>query len=122
MPSDLIRLRGLEVFAHHGVLVEERQIGQRFLVDVDLAIDLAAAGRSDAIEETVDYGALTERVLKVVTTERWNLIERVAQRVAETAFEFEQVREVTVTVHKPDAPIRAEFADVAVTITRKRDA
>jgi dihydroneopterin aldolase len=121
MPSDLIRLRGLEVFAHHGVLAEERQIGQRFIIDVDLAVDLVLAGESDALDKTVDYGALTERVGEVVASERWNLIERVAQRVVETAFEFSGVREVTVTVHKPDAPIRAIFDDVAVTITRRRD-
>jgi dihydroneopterin aldolase len=121
MPSDLIRLRGLEVFAHHGVLAEERQIGQRFVVDVDLSVDLAAAGKSDDLGQTVDYGALTERVQAVVAGERWNLIERVAQRVAEIAFEFDGVASVTVTVHKPEAPISADFADISVRITRHRD-
>jgi dihydroneopterin aldolase len=121
MPSDLIRLRGLEVFAHHGVLAEERQIGQRFVVDVDLSVDLAAAGKSDDLGQTVDYGALTERVQSVVAGERWNLIERVAQRVAEIAFEFDGVASVTVTVHKPEAPISADFADISVRITRHRD-
>ncbi len=125
MPPDLIRhdsiqIRGLEVFAHHGVLAEEKQIGQRFVIDVDLTVDLASAGQSDSIDDTVDYGSFTERVQAVVAEERWNLIERVAQRVAETAFEFNRVNAVAVTIHKPDAPIRAEFADVSVTITRQR--
>lgn len=121
MPGDRIRLRGLEVFAHHGVLAEEKQIGQRFVIDLDLTVDLSRAGRSDALADTVDYGSLTEKVAEVVGTEGWNLIERVAQRVVETVFEFAPVDMVTVTVHKPDAPITAAFADVAVTITRQRD-
>jgi len=118
--ADEISIRGLQVFAHHGVLAEERQIGQRFVIDVELTIDLAQAGKSDSLADTVDYGSLIERVQEVVASERWNLIERVAQRVAETVFEFKPVLAVKVTVRKPDAPIRAEFDDVAVVITRDR--
>ena len=122
MISDRITLRGLEVFAHHGVQAEERQIGQRFIVDLDLLLDLAQAGATDDLADTVDYGTLAERVVAIVAEERWNLIERVAQRVADTAFEFVAVREVVVTVHKPEAPLLLAFGDVAVTIHRGRNA
>jgi dihydroneopterin aldolase len=83
-------------------------------------LDLSGAGSSDALEHTVDYGSLVEEVAALVGSERWNLIERVAQRVADTVLALDRVSAVTVTVHKPDAPVRAEFDDIAVKITRER--
>ena len=117
---DLIRLRGIEVFAHHGVLASERQIGQRFVVDLDLEIDLGEAGATDALESTVDYSAVAIEVADLVASERWNLIEKVASRIAESVLTRAQVVAVTVTVHKPEAPIDLPFADVAAVIRRSR--
>lgn len=118
--NDQIRLTGIEVFAHHGVLASEKENGQLFLVDLEITLDLGRAGDSDRLEDTVDYGALANAVHGVVAGERWDLLERVAQRVAEVALGQPMVMAVAVTVHKPDAPIPVPFADVAVTIRRQR--
>jgi dihydroneopterin aldolase len=119
--SDAIRITGIEVFGYHGVLPEEKKAGQRFLIDVDLKLDLSAAGASDDLAETVDYGLLAQRIHDVVASERWDLIERVATRVAETVLEDARVRAVVATVHKPQAPLAVGFGDVAVTVRRNRD-
>jgi 7,8-dihydroneopterin aldolase/epimerase/oxygenase len=118
--SDRIALSGIEVFAHHGVLDSEQEEGQLFAVDVDLSLDLTAPGHSDRLTDTVDYGALAGRIHDLVASERWNLIEKVAQRVADLVLENSLVEAVTVTVHKPQAPIEVPFRDVTVTITRSR--
>ena len=118
--ADMIRITGIEVFAYHGVLPEEQKEGQRFLVDVELEVDLSPAGASDDLAETVDYGLLAQRIHVVVASERWDLIERVASRVAETVLEDARVRAVVATVHKPAAPIAVGFSDVSVTVRRIR--
>ena len=118
--ADLITITGIEVFAYHGVLPEEKQAGQRFLVDVELSLDLSKAGASDALAETVDYGLLALRIHDVVASERWDLIERVATRVAETVLEDARVGAVVATVHKPAAPIAVGFSDLSVTVRRDR--
>jgi len=118
--SDSIRIDGLRVFGHHGVLAHERELGQTFTVDVALELDLAAAGASDDLADTVDYGALTGALAAVVSDERYDLIERLAQRLAETCLEDRRVAAVTVTVHKPHAPVPAPVDDVRVTIRRTR--
>ncbi len=117
---DLIRILGIEVFAHHGFLPEEKQIGQRFVIDIDLEVDLSEAGASDAIEKTVDYSAVAIEVAGLVANERWNLIEKVASRIAESVLSRPQVSAVTVTVHKPEAPIDLPFSDVAAVIRRSK--
>jgi dihydroneopterin aldolase len=118
--ADSIRLSGLRVFARHGVLEQEQESGQTFVIDVELFLDLSRAAASDRLSDTVDYGDLARRVNDAVTTERWDLIERVAQRVADLVLEDEMVSRVQVTIHKPQAPIGLEFGDVAVTLTRER--
>ena len=116
--TDSIAITGIEVFAFHGVLAEEKKDGQRFLVDVELTLDLSAAGDSDDLTETVNYGLLAQQIHDLVASERWDLIERVAARVAETVLEDARVREVVATVHKPGAPIAVGFSDVSVTVRR----
>jgi dihydroneopterin aldolase len=116
--TDSIRITGIEVFGYHGVLAREKSEGQLFLVDVELWLDLSAAGESDDLSDTVNYGLLAQRVHEVVASERWDLIERVAARVAETVLEHARVQEVVATVHKPGAPIAVGFSDVSVTIRR----
>lgn len=118
--GDSIKISGIEVFAYHGVNAVEKEEGQRFLVDVELDLDLSAAGASDDLGETVDYGLLAQRIHDVVASERWDLIERVATRVAETALEDARVGAVVATVHKPQAPIPLDFGDVSVTVRRER--
>lgn len=117
---DRIALTGVEVYAHHGVLEHERQIGQRFVVDVVLEVDLAAAARSDDLADTVDYGALAAGVAEVARAPAAALIETVAGRVADRCLEPAAVTAVEVTVHKPAAPLPVPAEEVAVTLRRTR--
>lgn len=117
-PTDRITLTGLEVFAHHGVFDFEREQGQRFIIDAEVSVDLRAAAAGDALAQTVHYGELAEAIVAAVERDPVDLIETVAERVAAIALGFGGVRETTITVHKPDAPIDATFADVAVTVVR----
>jgi len=117
-PGDSITLRGLRVRAHHGVMEQERAGGQTFVVDVKACLDLSEAGTTDELPSTLDYGTLAEAIHRRVSGERWNLIERVAERVADLVLEDRRVVRVEVTVHKPEAPIGVEFEDVSVTVVR----
>jgi dihydroneopterin aldolase len=119
-PSDNIRLTGLRIFAHHGVLDFERENGQEFIVDLEIAVDLAPAAASDDVTRTIHYGELAEAVYAAVQADAVDLIETVAERVAAIALGYERASQVTVTVHKPAAPIAVPFGDVSVTITRSR--
>lgn len=116
--GDRIALRGLRVFGRHGVFEHERREGQAFVVDVVLDVDTAPAARADDLGRTVDYGGLADRLAAVVAGEPVNLIETVAERLADVCLSTAGVRAVEVTVHKPQAPVRHEFGDVAVTIVR----
>ena len=120
--SDKIVLTGLRAFGRHGVYEYERAQGQNFIVDVTLELDLAAAARSDDVRDTVHYGALADQLVAIVAGEPVNLIETLADRIAVACLAHERVRAVTVTVHKPQAPIPHDFADVAVTVSRQRPA
>jgi len=117
---DRITLTGVRVRAHHGVFDFEREQGQEFVIDVSVAVDLAAAASGDDLDRTVHYGELAEAVVAAVERDPVDLIETVAERVAGVALAYPAVEEVQVTVHKPEAPISVPFADVAVTIVRNR--
>lgn len=120
--GDGITLTGLEVFAHHGVFDFERESGQRFLIDVEIAVDLRRAAAGDELASTVHYGELADAIVAAVAADPVDLIETVAERVAQLALGFRGVSRARVTVHKPDAPIAAPFADVSVTVERERGA
>ena len=117
---DRIRLTGLVARGHHGVFAHEKRDGQEFVVDLELGLDLSVAGASDHLAATVDYGALAEAVVARISGPAFDLIERLAEVVAQDALAHDRVDEVTVTVHKPQAPIEAEFGDVAVVVHRSR--
>jgi dihydroneopterin aldolase len=117
---DRISLRGLTVRGHHGVFDFERREGQDFVIDADLELDLRPAAASDEVTDTVHYGELAEALAAVVAGEPVNLIETLAQRLADACLADPRVRAATVTVHKPQAPIPLQFADVAVVIRRER--
>lgn len=119
-PLDEIVLTGLTVFGRHGVFDHERRDGQDFTIDLRLRLSLAKAADSDEVTDTVHYGELAEKVAAAVAGEPVNLIETLAERIAAVGLEDRRVQEVVVTVHKPYAPIPLNFADVAVTITRRR--
>ena len=119
--SDRIELRGLRVRGHHGVFEHERRDGQDFVVDVTVWMDLAPAAASDDLADTLHYGELAERAAAIVAGEPSNLIETVAARVAEVVLADARVRAVEVALHKPQAPIPLDFADVAVVVHRSRE-
>ncbi|MCH1866142.1 dihydroneopterin aldolase [Nocardioides sp. CFH 31398] len=118
--ADELTVRGIECWGHHGVLEHEKRDGQVFGVDLTLGLDTAPAAASDDLHDTVDYGTLVAAVKAAVESDPVDLIETVAQRVADLCLAAGPVAWVRVTVHKPDAPIDATFSDVALTITRKR--
>src|SRR3954447_7139599 len=117
---DRLTISGIEGFGHHGVFEAERRDGQLFLADLVLAVDTRAAARSDDLQDTVDYGSLVASVVKAIESDPVDLIEKLAERIADTCLEDDRVRSVEVTVHKPHAPVGATVGDVALTITRTR--
>lgn len=117
---DRIELTGLRARGRHGVLPAERELRQEFVVDVSLGLDTRPAARTDDLSRTVDYGALADRLVAVVQGEPVDLIETLAERLAQVCLEDPIVRQVDVTVHKPAAPVPHPFADVAVKISRSR--
>lgn len=117
---DRIRLTGVRGRGFHGVFEHERREGQEFVVDVELAVDLGPAGASDDLVDTVNYGEIGAAVLARIQGEPHDLIERLAELVARDALEHSAVDEVTVTVHKPQAPVGVPFGDVTVAVTRRR--
>jgi dihydroneopterin aldolase len=118
--SDRLAVRGLTVHGHHGVFDFERREGQEFVIDLVLGMDTAAAAQSDDLQDTVDYGTLVDEVKAAVANDPVDLIESLAQRIADVCLCHAQVEAVEVTVHKPHAPIQATFEDVALTINRSR--
>ena len=120
--GDRIEVRGLRALGRHGCLPEEKERDQPFEVDLDLELDLSAAGRSDDLADTLDYGALTRAAADVVTGEPSALLERLAERIAEVALEDARVASVTVAVRKLRPPVPLDLASAGVRITRRRDA
>lgn len=119
--ADRLALTGLRATGHHGVLERERIEGQEFVVDVELGLDTRAAAASDDLAATVHYGELAERLHAAVASDPVDLIETLAQRLADICLAEPPVDWVDVTVHKPHAPIQVAFADVSLTIHRSRD-
>ena len=119
--SDQIVLTGIHGFGYHGLFEQERKDGQDFFVDLTLCVDLKAASQSDAIEDTVNYAEITDLVVEEITSNPVNLIEKLAARIAERVLnQHIKVISVTVTVHKPQAPVAAQLKDIAVVVTRTR--
>lgn len=118
--ADTLSVLGIECFGHHGVFDFERREGQKFVIDLALGLDTRPAATSDDLQDTTNYGSLVTAVKTAVETDPVDLIETLAQRIADVCLLDDRVEWTRVTVHKPDAPIDAPFADVALTITRKR--
>jgi dihydroneopterin aldolase len=120
MSLDRISLLGLRAFGRHGVLAHEREAGQEFVVDAILGVDTRPAAAADDLALTADYGALATRLAAVVAGPAADLIETLAQRLADACLDDPAVAEVEITVHKPHAPVTEHLADVSVTIRRGR--
>ena len=119
-PLDRLALRGIRAVGHHGVFEHERRNGQEFVVDAVLGVDTEAAGRADDLSLTVDYGRLSQQLVDAVGSEPVDLLETLAQRLADLCLSQPLVEWVEVTVHKPQAPIEVPFDDVTLTIHRRR--
>ena len=119
---DKIIINDLHLFAYHGVNLEEKINGQNFYLDITAHADLSKASRSDDIDDTVSYSKIVKRASYAFTAEKFDLIEKAAQEVADILLrEFPILQAVDVTVRKPEAPIKAEFGYVAVAIRRERN-
>ena len=119
--ADAVEIRGLELLLYCGVLDEEQARRQPFSFDIDLVLDLSAAGVSDDLDDTVNYGAFIDLLAATVPTERFQLLERLAARVAELALGYRSVDAVTVRVRKLRPPVAAHVGTTGVTIHRTRD-
>jgi len=113
--TDLITLTGLRGFGYHGVLEHERHDGQEFKVDVQVTTDFSIAAKTDDLNATLNYALIADVVFAAITGPAFNLIEALADSIAQSILGMPNVIAVEVTVHKPFAPIEAEFDDVSVT-------
>ena len=117
---DRIAVRGITAYAHHGVYAFERRQGQTFRCDAVLEVDTRPAAASDDLELTVNYAELAQRLYTALSTEPVDLLETLAQRLADVCLAYEPVEAVEITVHKPEADLGVPFDDVTVTIRRTR--
>lgn len=118
MPRDALRLLNMQFYAHHGLFPEENALGQRFAVDVEMHADLSAAGRSDAVADTVDYTAVYALVEQVVTGQRFRLVEALAEHIARAIGETFAPVDLTVRVRKPHPPVAGHLDGLEVEIRR----
>lgn len=117
---DRIELRGLRVVGTHGALAEEQVRAQPFEVDLDVELDLSTAGRTDALDDTLDYGGLADRVTSIVASERHVLLEKLATRIADEVLHDERVTAVEVVVRKLRPPVPVDLDTAGVRLRRER--
>lgn len=118
--SDKIVIAGISFYGHHGVTDEEQVLGQRFLVDVELSLDLKPAAASDDLTQTVDYAEVVKRVTAIGQTRRFRLLEAFAEATAAELLEHERVREVRVRVVKCAPSLPDVVGAVGVEIVRRQ--
>ena len=120
MPSDKLLIEDVRFYGHHGVTAAQQSVGAWFSVDVELAVDLAAAAASDDIASTVDYGRIAARIVEVGTAERVNLLERLAGRLSQMLLGEFPCREVRVRVRKLNPPMEGLPGIPGVELVRRR--
>lgn len=119
---DKIIIKGLKLFAYHGVNPEEKEQGQNFIFDIELYANLQRACESDNVEDTVSYAKVVKTVRRVFTARKYDLLEKCAAVVANAILdEYDAVQRVDVTLKKPEAPVSADFDYMAVNIIRERN-
>ena len=119
--TDTIFITGVVIHARHGVMEHETEVGQRFVIDLELFTDLSESSHTDRLADTVSYSNVVAVATAAFKDTSYKLLERAAGAVAEAILTtFSRVRAVKVTVHKPHAPIAAIFDDVGVVLTRNR--
>ena len=119
---DKIIVKDLKIYAYHGVNPEEKRDGQNFIIDLTLHLDLSVPCQTDNVDDTVSYAKVIKTVAACFTKEKYDLLERAADEVCrELIGKYKKIKEVEITLKKPEAPIKADFAYVAVALSRKRD-
>ncbi len=119
---DKILIRNLKIFAYHGVHVYEKENGQNFIFDIDAFVDMSKPCTSDDVEDTVSYSAIIAETTRIFTADKFDLIEKAAQSVADGLFEsFDKIQSLRIFLKKPEAPIKADFDYVGVEIYRERE-
>jgi dihydroneopterin aldolase len=117
---DRITMQGIDVYAHHGVHPAERELGQRFVIDVHLWADLGEAARGDSLKLALDYTAVHSRICQATADTSFHLIETLAAHICHTLLAEFPIQKVSVTVQKPNPPIPNFLGKVSVTIERER--
>lgn len=118
---DVIHLRGLEFYAFHGVLPEERRLGQRFIIDLDLFYDLKAAGISDQVRDTINYAEVYRVVQEYVEGSTSSLLENLAEKITQAILNIFPCWKVRLELHKPQAPVQGIFRDISIEICREKE-
>jgi 7,8-dihydroneopterin aldolase/epimerase/oxygenase len=116
---DVIQLTGIRCYGYTGYLLEERTLGQWFEVDLRISIDLAAAGQSDRIEDTLDYRSVIATVKQIIATAKFDLVEKLAETIIATVLDFDLVTQVELKLHKPAAPIPDFGGKITIELTRQ---
>jgi 7,8-dihydroneopterin aldolase/epimerase/oxygenase len=117
---DVIQLTGIRCYGYTGYLQEERFLGQWFEVDLRMEVDLAPAGQSDRIEDTLDYRSVIAAVKEIISTAKFALIEKLADTIITTVLNFDRVQQVELKLHKPAAPIPDFGGKITIELTRKK--
>ena len=118
---DKIIIKDLKLYAYHGVNPEEKIEGQNFILDIECKADLSKPCMTDDVNDTVSYAHIIKLVRKVFTAEKYDLLEKASQVVADAILDdFDIIKKVKVTLKKPEAPVKADFGYVAVEIKRER--
>ena len=117
---DVIQLTGIRCYGYTGYLAEERFLGQWFEVDLRIGLDLAAAGQSDRIEDTLDYRSTIAAVKEIISTAKFDLVEKLAEQIITTVLGFDRVQQVELKLHKPAAPIPDFGGKITIELTRTK--
>ena len=117
---DFIQLTGISCYGYTGYLQEERFLGQWFEVDLRIGVDLAPAGKSDRIEDTLDYRSVIAAVKAIISTAKFDLVEKLAETIVTTVLEFDLVQQVDLKLHKPAAPIPDFGGKITIELTRSK--
>ncbi len=117
---DTIQLTGIRCYGYTGYLPEEQVLGQWFEVNLTLWLDLASAGESDDIRDTLDYRVVIETVKELVKTAKFSLVEKLASAIADSILKLDMVQKVKVRLSKPSAPIPDFGGRITIDITRSR--
>lgn len=118
---DKILIRDLKIFAYHGVNSEEKEQGQDFVFDIDLSVNMTKACHSDDVNDTVSYAKVIKTIRRACTEDKYDLLEKVAEVTAQAILnEYPDVFNVSITLKKPNAPVKADFGWVGVQIYRER--